>query len=83
MWDGERTPLPHLLPPGQDLLAAVTVTPPGQPGVYRLTIDLVDEGRRWFDCGTTLTVQVADRWRRFDPRFNPSQCGPTERTTGR
>jgi hypothetical protein len=82
VWDGGRTPLPHPLPPGQDLLAAVTITPPGRPGLYRLTIDLVDEGRRWFDCGTTLDVLVADRWRRFDPQFNP-RCDPPERRTAK
>ncbi|MDQ1423402.1 MAG: hypothetical protein QOD72_900, partial [Acidimicrobiaceae bacterium] len=80
LWDGDRTPLPNPLRPGHDLLAALTVKPPSAPGLYRLTIDMVDEGRRWFDCGTTFTVIVADRWRRFDAEFNPASCDRTECT---
>jgi hypothetical protein len=83
VWDGERSPLPHPVSPGQDLLVPVNTTPPPDTGVYRLTIDLVDEGRRWFDCGTTLTVLVADRWRRFDPQLNVARWDRTGYTTAR
>jgi hypothetical protein len=94
VWDGERTPFPCALRGGDDLLVAMNLTPPNVPGLYRLTLDVVDEGRRWFECETELTVLVADRWRRFDPRFNASSstsmpalsatpCDRTGRTTGR
>jgi hypothetical protein len=81
VWDGERTTLPHPLEPGRDELVAVRIVPPATPGTYRLTIDLVDEGRRWFECGPTLTVLVADRWRRFDPLVNSSRCCREARTS--
>ena len=48
IWEGERTPIPHALAPGDEATLATSIRGPIPPGPYRLTFDLVDEGRCWF-----------------------------------
>ena len=67
---GLRTPMPHIVHPGESLLILVTVAAPAQPGPYLLELDLVHENVRWFECSTTADVLVAPRWRRHDPALS-------------
>lgn len=46
--EGERSPLPHIVGIDAPVIAAVRVIAPDKPGDYRLQIDLVHEGVRWF-----------------------------------
>jgi hypothetical protein len=46
--EGERSPLPHVVGINASVIAAVHVRAPETPGDYRLQIDLVHEGVRWF-----------------------------------
>jgi SAM-dependent methyltransferase len=48
MFDGERTPLPRTIAPGETGEVAITLIAPDAPGKYRLAIDLVREGVTWF-----------------------------------
>ena len=48
MFDGERTPLPRAIAPGETEEVAITIIAPATPGKYRLAIDLVREGVTWF-----------------------------------
>jgi hypothetical protein len=59
--EGLRTPLPADLEPGVGALVPMVVRAPGEPGRYRLAVDLVHEHVRWFDCGFELDVEVAPR----------------------
>jgi SAM-dependent methyltransferase len=47
-FDGERTPLPRALAPGETEEVAITIIAPATSGKYRLAIDLVREGVTWF-----------------------------------
>lgn len=47
-FDGERTPLPRPVAPGETCEVAITILAPAAPGKYRLAIDLVREGVTWF-----------------------------------
>jgi hypothetical protein len=44
--------------PGESVVQLLPVTAPDDPGAYRLVVDLVHEGVRWFDRGPTLAVRV-------------------------
>jgi hypothetical protein len=60
LFEGQRTPLPQDLGPGQTVTVNnVTVTAPG-PGSFRLQITLVHEGVIWFEQqgANTLIVPV-------------------------
>jgi hypothetical protein len=60
VWDGPRSPLPHPVTPGQQVEIELAVTAPRPPGQYRLSFDLVEEHRFWFEevgC-TPLTVEL-------------------------
>jgi hypothetical protein len=46
--DGDRVPLPDVLPPGRSTRALLPLAAP-TPGAYRLAISLVQERRLWFD----------------------------------
>lgn len=46
VWDGLRTSVEA--EPGDEASVAVTIRAPMPPGRYRLSIDVVDEGRVWF-----------------------------------
>jgi len=65
VWDGPRTALPHVVEPGSALELDVPVAGPRPPGDYRLSFDLVEEFRFWFEeLGSTpldLPVRVAPR----------------------
>ena len=54
-----RTPLPIDLRPGQAVTLAVRLVPPAQPGIYRLSLTLVQEQVRWLDDDLiTMTISV-------------------------
>ncbi len=60
VWDGPRTPLPHAVAPGEQVEIELAVSAPRPPGPYRLSFDLVEEHRFWFEevgC-TPLTVDL-------------------------
>jgi hypothetical protein len=48
-FDGERTPLPHDISPGESFRHYLTVKTPSQPGDALLQLTLVQEGVAWFD----------------------------------
>ncbi len=58
-----RSHFPAPLPPGESDLVPVHVRAPGQPGRYRLEVDLVHEHVRWFDCAVGYDVEVRPRRR--------------------
>lgn len=45
--EGERTPLPHEIAPGERVTLTFRIVAPDTPGSYRLQADLVHEGVRW------------------------------------
>jgi len=47
-FDGERTPLPRAIRPGETCDVALAVHAPAEVGRYQLAIDLVREGVTWF-----------------------------------
>jgi SAM-dependent methyltransferase len=52
VWDGDRTPLPRDVGPGEVCDVLLRVKAPDQPGRYYLAVDLVREGEGWFsDAG--------------------------------
>jgi hypothetical protein len=64
VWDGERTPLPPLLP-GEQATIDAKVRAPIPPGRYRLALDCVAEFKAWFaELGGEMeiaTVEVQPR----------------------
>jgi hypothetical protein len=65
VWDGVRTALPRVVPPGDQIGLEVPVVAPRPPGNYRLAFDLVEEFRFWFqELGSSpldVPVQVRPR----------------------
>ncbi len=57
--EGGRFPLPANLHPGRAALIPFELRAPSARGRYRLAIDLVEEGVRWFDAPAELDVVVA------------------------
>src|SRR5688572_27592726 len=49
VWDGLRTPFAEPVAPGHLARASLRLRGPMPPGRYRLALDLVDEGRLWFE----------------------------------
>ena len=49
VWDGIRSPFPAPVVPGERAQATLKLRGPMPPGRYRLALDLVDEGRLWFE----------------------------------
>ncbi|HEY6041842.1 MAG TPA: hypothetical protein VIX58_06895, partial [Anaerolineae bacterium] len=47
-WDGARTELPREVAPGESITLDAEVHPPDHPGMYRLEVELVNEGVAWF-----------------------------------
>jgi hypothetical protein len=47
--EGERTPLPRGLGPGQTRAFTIRTAAPAQPGTYRVRATLVQEGLQWLD----------------------------------
>jgi hypothetical protein len=50
IWDGERTPLPPVVVPGEQISVGARVRAPVPPGRYKLAFDLVAEGVVWFSA---------------------------------
>ena len=48
VWDGLRTELGLVVQPGDELALGARLRGPIPPGTYRLSLDLVEEGRFWF-----------------------------------
>jgi hypothetical protein len=59
--DGERTPLPAPLPPGETAIAPVTVVAPTELGRCQLRLGLVHEDVRWLDAGFDAKIQIVPR----------------------
>jgi hypothetical protein len=79
VWDGVRTPAPHL-PPGERAAVELAVRGPIPPGPYRLALDAVAENRAWFsELGSpTLRVDVIVGPRSGEPTAAlPSWVEPT------
>jgi SAM-dependent methyltransferase len=52
VWDGERTPLPRDIGPGEELDLLLRVKAPDRPGRFILAVDMVREGEAWYsDAG--------------------------------
>lgn len=49
-FEGERTPFPSSVSPGEAVTLSMTVRMPRQPGRYRLAWDVVQEHRLWFSA---------------------------------
>jgi len=58
VWDGERTPLPSRILPGERVKHTLRCVAPAKPGEFSLVIDLVHEGKRWFSIDRTLAISV-------------------------
>ena len=69
VWDGARTALPRIVPPGDQIGLEIPVVAPRPPGRYRLAFDLVEEFRFWFeelgssplDVPTEVLPRIAER----------------------
>lgn len=65
IWDGERTALPSVVSPGEQIAVQAHVRAPVPPGRYNLAFDLVAEPIIWFsELGMSLRsvlVEVAPR----------------------
>ncbi len=65
VWDGPRTALSHVVEPGGTVELEPVVVAPRPPGSYRLSFDLVEELRFWFqEVGSTpldLPIEVKPR----------------------
>jgi hypothetical protein len=63
VWEGMRVLLPNPIGPGERVAVDLPLAVPMPPGRYRLSVDLVDEGRHWFaELGNSpldLPVDVA------------------------
>jgi SAM-dependent methyltransferase len=47
VWDGERSPLPRDIGPGEEAGVLFRVKAPAKPGRFRLAVEMVQEGRSW------------------------------------
>src|SRR6476469_997858 len=56
--DGERTPLPYNLSPGELTKLNVTIKTPKYPGKYRLILTMVQEGIVWFNDKTNSYTEI-------------------------
>lgn len=63
--DGQRTPFPGSVAPGEECLMPIAVTAPPEAGRYVLALDLVHEHVRWFGC---------EQWLEFDVRPDPARA---------
>jgi hypothetical protein len=60
VWDGVRTPAPHLAP-GERATVELAVRAPIPPGPYRLAFDMVAENRAWFsELGSAMLALEVD-----------------------
>ncbi|CAN5261501.1 hypothetical protein BH10PSE9_BH10PSE9_04050 [soil metagenome] len=58
VWDGQRTTFPHRIAPQERVQAYVDLRTPDVAGRYRLVLDLVHEGVRWFGIDRKIEVEV-------------------------
>jgi hypothetical protein len=81
VWDGARTPFPHVVEPGETIETEAPVLAPRPPGTYRLAFDLVEEHRFWFaEVGSTaLDLSVEVRPRIDARRLTFNLHGPVDR----
>jgi hypothetical protein len=72
VWDGPRTALKRVVQPGESIELQPSLLGPRPPGGYRLSFDLVDEYRFWFqELGSTpLDIPVEVR-----PRIDERRLG--------
>ncbi len=60
--NGERTPLGNTISGGKSVTLPIRVVAPGQPGCYRLELDMIREGVTWFSeagsPGPSILVDV-------------------------
>jgi hypothetical protein len=56
--EGKRMFLTSDIRPGERAIQLIPLRAPSTPGRFRVTVDLVHEGVRWFGCGTTWDVAV-------------------------
>jgi Glycosyltransferase sugar-binding region containing DXD motif len=56
--EGQRSPFPRQVEPGESILAPLQVHAPTHAGDYLLEVDIVHEHARWFGCETRLPVRV-------------------------
>jgi hypothetical protein len=69
VWDGPRTALERVVQPGESIELQPSVAAPRPPGGYRLSFDLVDEYRYWFqELGSTPLDIPVDVRPRIDER---------------
>jgi hypothetical protein len=65
VWEGLWCPLQRVVAPGQHVELTMEIRAPIPPGRYRLALDLVSEGRFWFEeignAALSLEVDVAPR----------------------
>ena len=59
VWDGNRAALSSDIAPGQSAVVAITVASPPSVGLYRLRLDLVQEGVSWFSAQGVTPREVA------------------------
>jgi len=83
VWDGPRTQLPRDVAPGERVEIELAVTAPRPPGAYRLSFDLVEEHRFWFEevgC-TPLEVELEVTPRIAERRLAVSMHGGADPAT--
>jgi hypothetical protein len=69
VWDGPRTAFERVVHPGESIELQPSVLGPRPPGGYRLSFDLVDEYRYWFqELGSTPLDIPVDVRPRIDER---------------
>jgi hypothetical protein len=69
VWDGIRTALPDVVPPGETAELETSVLAPRPPGSYRIAFDLVEEFRFWFqELGSSPLDLPVDVRPRIDER---------------
>jgi hypothetical protein len=80
VWDGQRTALPEVVPPGETVELESSVLAPRPPGRYRLAFDLVEEFRFWFaEVGSQpLDIPVEVRPRIAERRLTVNVHGPVD-----
>lgn len=56
--DGDRTPLPYDLSPGESVALNATIRTPTTPGKYKLILAMVQEAVAWFNDKTTNYPEI-------------------------
>jgi hypothetical protein len=58
-FNGLRAPLPHDLPPGDELLMPLTVEAPAEPGEYLFQLELIHEHNRRFGASPQVPARIS------------------------